>query len=55
MNKFLSDVNDSLDQAKAKGFGTDIQEIIEFREIFEEIADHGMIVSRWVNEIKICT
>ena len=46
MNKFLSDVNDSLDQAKAKGFGTDIQEIIEFRESFEEIADHGMIVSR---------
>jgi len=46
MNKFLSDVNDSLDQAKAQGFGTDIQEIVEFREFFEEIADHGMIVSR---------
>jgi len=46
MNKFLSDVNDSLDHAKAKGFGTDIQKIVEFREFFEEIADHGMIVSR---------
>ena len=48
----------------AKGFGTEIQEIVKFREFFEEIADHGMMLSRLVNEwyvekidfkIKICT
>ena len=50
MNKILSDANDSLDQANAVGFGTDIQEIVRFREFFEEIADQGMTVSAWVNE-----